>query len=218
MTANLLPLVDRFAGVTVLVLGDLMLDRYLWGTVSRISPEAPVPVLRVREEDARLGGAGSVIANLAALGAKVRPVSVIGADTPGDALAGLLEQLDCDMSGIVRSDEVQTTVKTRVIARVQHLLRIDRDAEPPGPGVQGQLREAALARLEGADVVLVSDYARGVLSDELCRELFRAARERGDARARESRVRDLGDGEDDEGGDGARDDAAIPRQARHLHR
>ena len=179
MTANLLPLVDRFAGVTVLVLGDLMLDRYLWGTVSRISPEAPVPVLRVREEDARLGGAGSVIANLAALGAKVRPVSVIGADTPGDALAGLLEQLDCDMSGIVRSDEVQTTVKTRVIARVQHLLRIDRDAEPPGPGVQGQLREAALARLEGADVVLVSDYARGVLSDELCRELFRAARERG---------------------------------------
>ncbi|MGE0712512.1 MAG: D-glycero-beta-D-manno-heptose 1-phosphate adenylyltransferase [Planctomycetota bacterium] len=179
MSLSLLPLVERFAGVPVLVLGDLMLDRYLWGEVSRISPEAPVPVLRVTREEVRLGGAGSVIANLAALEAEVHAVGVLGLDGPGDALARLLGEHGVDTGAIVRDAAVQTTQKTRVMARAQHLLRIDRDAEPPPPAVRARLREVALERVERVGAVLVSDYARGVLSDELCAELFAAARRRG---------------------------------------
>jgi D-beta-D-heptose 7-phosphate kinase/D-beta-D-heptose 1-phosphate adenosyltransferase len=179
MPVNLLPLVDGFAGVPVLLLGDLMLDRYLWGSVTRISPEAPVPVLRVTEEKSHLGGAGSVIANLAALGADVHPVGVLGEDAAGDTLARMLEESGVDTSGIVRDARVQTTQKTRVLSRTQHLLRIDRDAEPPPPEVMARLSTAALAKLDHVKAVLISDYARGVLSEELCRELFAAARQRG---------------------------------------
>ncbi|MBL4850478.1 MAG: bifunctional heptose 7-phosphate kinase/heptose 1-phosphate adenyltransferase [Planctomycetes bacterium] len=180
MSERLLPLLDRLAGVPVLVLGDLMLDRYLWGAVSRISPEAPVPVLRVTSEDSRLGGAGSVIANLSALGAEVHAVAAFGCDAPGDALAKLLEELPgVDSSGIVRDPSLTSTQKTRAIARAQQLIRIDRDAAPPGPAVRARLREAIRAKLDHVAAVLVSDYARGVLDAELCEELSREARARG---------------------------------------
>ena len=185
MTVNLLPLLDTFPGVPVLLLGDLMLDRYLWGDVSRISPEAPVPVLKVSREDARLGGAGSVIANLVALGAEVHPLGVLGADLPGDRMLELLEQLSAaapgrvDTSGIQRDASVHTTQKTRLIARTQHLLRIDRDADHlPGAALE-ELERSALARLEQVKVVLISDYGRGVLQGALCRKVAAEARRRG---------------------------------------
>src|SRR5690606_37092343 len=113
MTANLLPLVEALAGVEVLLVGDLMLDRYVWGDVSRISPEAPVQVLRVEREEVRLGGAGSVIANLSALGARVHALGVLGTDGPGDRSAALLSELPgVDANGIVRDPAVPTTEKT----------------------------------------------------------------------------------------------------------
>jgi D-beta-D-heptose 7-phosphate kinase / D-beta-D-heptose 1-phosphate adenosyltransferase len=178
--SDLLPLLDRLAGVPVLVLGDLMLDRYLWGAVSRISPEAPVPVLRVTEEDNRLGGAGSVIANLSALGAEVHAVGAFGCDVPGDAMAELLESLPgVDSEGIVRDPSLSSTQKTRAIARAQQLIRIDRDAEAPGPSVRAKLLEAVRAKLDHVRAILISDYARGVLDEELCAEVAREARARG---------------------------------------
>ena len=180
MTADLLRLLDQLEGVPVLLLGDLMLDRYIWGEVSRISPEAPVPVLRVTREDVRLGGAGSVIANLAALGAEVHAFGVLGIDAPGDAMLGLLNDLErVDASGIVRDVGVETTQKTRLIARTQHMLRIDHDAhEIPGPVLE-RLRDAVIARLDRVRAVLVSDYGRGVLDGGLCREIALEGRRRG---------------------------------------
>ena len=178
--SDLLPLLDRLAGVPVLVLGDLMLDRYLWGAVSRISPEAPVPVLRVTAEDSRLGGAGSVIANLSALGAEVHAVGVFGCDVPGDAMAELLAALPgVNSDGIVRDPSLSSTQKTRALARAQQLIRIDRDAEPPGPAVRKRLLEAVRAKLDHVRAILISDYARGVLDEALCTELAREARARG---------------------------------------
>lgn len=178
--SDLLPLLDRLAGVPVLVLGDLMLDRYLWGAVSRISPEAPVPVLRVTEEDSRLGGAGSVIANLSALGAEVHAVGAFGCDVPGDAMAELLESLPgVNAEGIVRDASLSSTQKTRAIARAQQLIRIDRDAEPPGQSVRERLLQAVRAKLDRVQAILISDYARGVLDEALCAELAREARARG---------------------------------------
>ncbi|RMG16358.1 MAG: D-glycero-beta-D-manno-heptose 1-phosphate adenylyltransferase [Planctomycetota bacterium] len=179
MTQNLLPHLDRFAGVPLLVLGDLMLDRYLWGGVSRISPEAPVPVLKVEREDARLGGAGSVVANLAALGAQVEAVGVLGDDAPGERMLELFAELGVSTGGIVRDAAASTTQKTRVIARTQHVLRIDRDAPGVPEAALERLREAALARLDGVAAVLVSDYGRGVLDGGLCAELAREARRKG---------------------------------------
>jgi D-beta-D-heptose 7-phosphate kinase/D-beta-D-heptose 1-phosphate adenosyltransferase len=180
MSANLLQLLDRMEGAPVLLLGDLMLDRYLWGEVSRISPEAPVPVLKVVREDRRLGGAGSVLANLSALGAQVHAVAVLGDDPAGDRTRELLDALPgVDASGVLTSGAVHTTQKTRLIARAQQLMRIDRDAEGVPDDVADQLRDAALERLDLVKAVLVSDYARGVLTDDLCRVVFSAARERG---------------------------------------
>jgi D-beta-D-heptose 7-phosphate kinase / D-beta-D-heptose 1-phosphate adenosyltransferase len=179
VTASLLPLLDRFEGVPVLLLGDLMLDRYIWGEVSRISPEAPVPVLQVVREDARLGGAGSVIANLAALGANVHACGVLGADLPGDKMLELLEALEgVDTSGIVRDSETHTTQKTRLIARNQHMLRIDRDAVDLPVSALASLRERVLEKLEKVKAVLISDYDRGVLDGDLCAFVAAEARKR----------------------------------------
>ena len=179
MTADLLPLVADLADTPVLVLGDLMLDRYLWGTVSRISPEAPVQVLKVDREENRLGGAGSVVANLAALGARVHAFGVIGADVPGDRLLALLAEQGLDPSGLLRDEGVATTQKTRVIARAQHLLRIDRDAADLPQRLLDDLEQRALARLDEVAAVLLSDYGKGVFAGELGRRVAAAGRARG---------------------------------------
>lgn len=179
-TANLLPLLPRFRGVPVLLVGDLMLDRYLWGDVNRISPEAPVPVLKVTREETRLGGSGSVVANLAALGAEVRPVGVLGADQAGDRVLELLAEHGVTEHGVMRDPGSPTTQKTRLVARTQQLLRLDHDTSGTIPAqLERRLLARALELLGGVKVVLVSDYGRGVLSGDLCRRLAEAARARG---------------------------------------
>jgi D-beta-D-heptose 7-phosphate kinase / D-beta-D-heptose 1-phosphate adenosyltransferase len=177
--ASLLPLVGRFQGVPVLLVGDLMLDRYLWGDVSRISPEAPVPVLRVTREEVRLGGAGSVLSNVAVLGASPRFVGLVGQDPAGDAVLDLFRKLGVPTDGLVRDGSQPTTQKTRLIARTQQMLRLDHDASGAiGPELERRLLELALERLDGCAAVLVSDYGRGVLSGGLCRTLAAEARRR----------------------------------------
>ena len=157
-------LLDRLKGRKVVVLGDLMLDEYLFGEVNRISPEAPVPIVRVLRERAVLGGAANVAANLKAVGAEPVVVGTLQDDLAGERLLRLLVGLDIHSEGVVLDSSRPTIIKTRVIAQQQQMLRIDR--EEPGP-----LEEDAIAGLVAsleravpdAGAVVVSDYAKGVV-------------------------------------------------------
>jgi len=146
----------------VLVVGDVMLDRYWYGDASRISPEAPVPVLLFREEEYRLGGAANVAANCAALGAKTTLLSVVGKDDAGSRLARMLKGEKVD-ARLHRDARVHTTQKLRVIARRQQLLRIDMEAPPSSEVLAAKLAEFREA-LAACDVVLLSDYGKGGLA------------------------------------------------------
>lgn len=151
-----------FAKARVLVVGDVMLDRYWFGNVARISPEAPVPVVHVQRSEERPGGAANVARNAAALGARVTLLSVVGRDEAGVQLAKLLKRdrvvarLHCDAS-------VATTVKLRVIGRQQQLLRVDFETAPGHEVLAAKLREYR-SLLRGHDVVILSDYGKGGLA------------------------------------------------------
>lgn len=170
---------DRFRRVRVLVAGDLMLDHFVWGRVDRISPEAPVPVVRVTDESRRLGGAANVIHNVCALGGRVLACGVVGTDVSGRELLDALRALGVDTDGVVAGRDAATTRKTRIIAHQQQVVRLDRE----GNG-QGQSRAAArargflLANVHRADVVVVSDYGKGLVTPALLAGLaaLRAAR------------------------------------------
>jgi rfaE bifunctional protein kinase chain/domain len=160
-------ILSGFSGKRVLVIGDLMLDHYLWGNIRRISPEAPVPVVEVQSETHRPGGAANVIHNLNAIGAKVFAIGVVGDDSNGHTLTSLLESANIDATGIVADTGRPTTIKTRVIARSQHILRADREDRRT---VSGEIREQLENRIresEKVDVIFVSDYAKGLVSHEL---------------------------------------------------
>jgi rfaE bifunctional protein kinase chain/domain len=146
----------------VLVVGDVMLDRYWFGEVSRISPEAPVPVARITRTEERPGGAANVARNVAAIGGRVDLLAVVGTDEPGAALARLLEA-DGVHAQLTRDATVNTTVKLRVIGRQQQLLRIDFE-NPPAPEALEAKRADFDARLSTAKVVIFSDYGKGGLA------------------------------------------------------
>src|SRR6185312_15915165 len=120
MPTRLIELVERLAGRTVVLVGDLMLDKYLYGDAERLSPDAPVPVLQFRREDARLGGAGRVAADLATLGASVRVVSILGADEAGAQVRKMLGEWSCDLSGVVEVAGRPSTSKVRLVGLAQH--------------------------------------------------------------------------------------------------
>ena len=177
---SLLHALGRVGRPRVAVVGDLILDRYVVGDVARISPEAPIPVLAARSEELRLGGAGNVAANLAAMGADVAMVALVGDDGRGRALRELLEELSIDASGVAIDPERPTIEKTRLLSGVQQMLRVDREDASPLEG-EGAARvlEAARAAVERADAVVLSDYGKGLLTAELDAALIAAARERG---------------------------------------
>ena len=159
-------LLPRLKGRRVGVLGDLMLDRYLWGTASRLSPEAAVPVVDFAEQSECLGGAGNVAANLAALGARVEAFGVIGEDEPGRALRACLRAAGIREQGIVAAKSRITTVKTRVIARHQQIVRIDHERREPVPApVEEKLFRQLLSVLRKLDGLVLSDYDKGLITD-----------------------------------------------------
>jgi D-glycero-beta-D-manno-heptose-7-phosphate kinase len=168
-------ILDAARAVRVLVVGDVMLDVYLRGAASRISPEAPVPVVRVEEESRALGGAANVAANVAALGARCELIGCIGEDAAG---AGLVEELDrhgIGAAGLVRTAGRPTTVKTRVMARHQQVARFDHETEADLPVEQGAALVATVqAQLEGADVLVLEDYNKGVLTKQVIHQLVAA--------------------------------------------
>lgn len=177
MTVN--AILDRFSRLRLLVAGDVMLDRYWWGQAHRLSPEAPVPVVRIERTSLLPGGAANSAANLVSLGARATLVGVIGEDTEGAELGALAERLGIDPSGLVRTAR-PTTTKTRVVAHHQHVVRVDaEDTEPVAAGDGSRVRAAIEARLAECDGVLVSDYAKGVITPELLEPVLAAARERG---------------------------------------
>lgn len=165
---------DAVKRARILVVGDLMLDRYWFGEVERISPEAPVPVVRVARRDDRLGGAANVARNVAALGAQACVIGVVGDDEPGRRVASLLHEAGI-ASTLVQAQDCPTTLKLRVLGRQQQLLRIDFE-ETLGPDVLRDIREQVDVVLAGYDVLILSDYAKGVLAEvEILIERARAA-------------------------------------------
>ena len=172
-------LLERAAGGVVACIGDVMLDRYVYGTVERVSPEAPIPVMTHGRESEMLGGAGNVARNLAALGAEVRLAGVVGQDAAAAALGRLLDQEDRLMAQLIVEPQRPTTVKTRFVAAGQQLLRVD--AEGAGPleaQTDEQLTGAAASAVAGADAVLLSDYAKGALSGSVIAACLEAAQAR----------------------------------------
>ncbi|MGH8324442.1 MAG: bifunctional heptose 7-phosphate kinase/heptose 1-phosphate adenyltransferase, partial [Steroidobacteraceae bacterium] len=162
----LLAVLDRYPGLHLWVVGDLMLDEYVMGAVERISPEAPVPVVRVRDTEHRLGGAANVARQVAALGAAVSLAGVIGDDAAGDDLLRLCEVSKIDTRAVVRLPERRTTRKLRILGHSQQVLRLDwEDVKPCAP--QATVRMVSrLADGPRPDAIILSDYAKGVLTPE----------------------------------------------------
>ena len=168
--------ITRFKSCKVLVVGDLMIDEYVWGSVDRISPEAPVQVVAVTDEDYTLGGAGNVVNNLVALGATVQTIGVIGNDANGQLLLDKLQGLNAGIAGVIAETDRPTTVKTRILANHQHVLRIDREIRTDIAGdTFTKLSDAALALIPAADVVLVSDYGKGLITRDFLAHVVRCA-------------------------------------------
>jgi D-beta-D-heptose 7-phosphate kinase/D-beta-D-heptose 1-phosphate adenosyltransferase len=165
--------------IRALVVGDLMLDVYLWCSTERISPEAPVPIVDIRREDIRLGGAGNVISNLRALGAQVMVASVLGDDDNGLQLRGMLEELEIPTAGLVTVPGRTTARKTRILASNQQVLRVDRESrEWITPSFEQQLVDYIAAHAQDLQVILVSDYQKGVLTESLLQAIIELGRSR----------------------------------------
>ena len=164
---RLASLLADFRRARVLVVGDLMLDRFIWGDVRRISPEAPVPVVQVTRESMHPGGAGNVVANLASLGARPRVLGWVGRDAAGTAIRGLLDDLGADARGVLVSDATATIENTRIIAHHQQVVRLDREPYRPGEAIERELVRRVRAELSRAQVVIVSDYGKGTIHPAL---------------------------------------------------
>ena len=168
--------IKKFAGCRILVAGDLMVDEYLWGDVERISPEAPVQIVSVASEEHTLGGAGNVISNLVALGAKVSAAGVIGSGTNGQLVLTKLNALGVNTRGVVQDPQRPTTRKTRIIADHQHVLRFDREVKTEiSRQTMNKIARAAAEMSADADLILVSDYGKGLITKALMTKLIAAA-------------------------------------------
>lgn len=171
--------IESFSGRRVLVVGDAMVDRFVWGEVDRISPEAPVPVVRVERESDRPGGAANVAANLASLGAAALLAAAVGTDEAAAALRALLESEGIEPLLVPEASRA-TPLKTRVIARSQQVVRVDREsAQPVSERTRAELEALVLGALPRVDAVVISDYDKGVVGPELLRAVLPRARQAG---------------------------------------
>jgi rfaE bifunctional protein kinase chain/domain len=173
-------LTDGFSGKRIIVLGDVMLDEFIWGRVKRISPEAPVPVVEVERQTLALGGAGNVASNLIALGAVPLTLGVVGDDNDAERLRIALETLGVPTSGLVVDSVRPTTLKTRIIAHNQQVVRADRESRLPLPQAAEDLVIDVFRReVESADGLVISDYSKGVLTAGVLKSVLSIANERG---------------------------------------
>ncbi len=179
---NIDEILRGFTKLNVLIVGDVMIDRYLHGKVNRISPEAPVPVVELQKTEDRLGGAANVALNIKALGATPYLYSIIGADTEGGIFLELMQEKDLPLMGIMRSEERKTTVKTRIMAGTQQMLRVDSEMTHDTEGV---LQNNFVAQIEvllnqkDIHVIIFQDYNKGVLSLKTIKEVTNLALKKG---------------------------------------
>lgn len=178
--ARLGAVLDGFAGKRILVIGDLMLDEFVWGKVSRISPEAPVPIVTVTGESYYPGGAANVARNVRELGAEVAVMGITGADAAGSRLLRLLEDAGIDASSVELEADASTTLKTRVIARNQQVVRVDRERILPLTPAQAERSMRYLDRsIAAIDGIIVADYGKGFVTQPMADHICRAAAEHG---------------------------------------
>ncbi len=190
--SRLQKILSRFPRQNILVVGDVMLDHFLWGKVSRISPEAPVPVVEITRESYFPGGAANVARNLRALGAKVQMLGVLGHDHAGSELRALLDQQGINTDGLFVDPTRPTTVKTRIVAHHQQVVRFDKERPAAlSPELAGQLLAHYEATLPDVSAVIFEDYAKGVLSQSLLDAMHRLARRRGKVTAADPNARHL---------------------------
>ncbi|MFH1215278.1 MAG: D-glycero-beta-D-manno-heptose-7-phosphate kinase [Pseudomonadota bacterium] len=165
---NLHDAIQKFSSARVLVIGDIIVDHFIWGTVTRISPEAPVPVVNVTDESLLLGGSANVLHNLYDLGGSATLCGVIGNDFMGDHMISLLEKMNSPTSGVIRSDDRPTTKKTRIVAQSQQVVRFDREKSGPLPHETIDSLLAFIdANISSFDAVIISDYSKGVICARL---------------------------------------------------
>lgn len=175
-TQDLIEAISRFDKVRILVIGDVIVDQFIWGKVSRISPEAPVPVVNVNREEFLLGGSANVLKNIYSLGGQGALCGVIGSDSMGEQLTRLVQDLPSPLEGLVKAGR-PTTVKTRVVAQGQQVVRFDREQD----GVPGKATLAALIsylekNLQDFDAVIISDYSKGVVNESFMIRLHQLRR------------------------------------------
>ncbi len=172
-TVNLIKHIENFAGKKILVIGDVMLDEYLWGQVERISPEAPVPLIDVEKETVGVGGAANVSANILSMGGQPILAGVVGDDQAGETMKTLLIEMGIDNNGIFSCRDRPTTRKTRVIAGDQQLVRIDKENRSEIEGsVKDQLWDFIMEKRGKIDAVLIEDYNKGLLDKELIKQIL----------------------------------------------
>jgi D-beta-D-heptose 7-phosphate kinase/D-beta-D-heptose 1-phosphate adenosyltransferase len=175
--ARLKQVILKFSKAKVLVVGDLILDEFIWGNVSRISPEAPVPVVWVDSENFMPGGASNVANNIRALGGEVHVAGVVGNDSRGEVLLGLLRKKGVNCDGIFSDRSRPTTQKTRVIAHHQQVVRIDREIVKPIPeAVLDDILAYIRETLPKMDALIIEDYGKGVIVPKLVREIVKVAK------------------------------------------
>jgi rfaE bifunctional protein kinase chain/domain len=178
--SRLKKLVQTFKKKRIAVVGDVMVDKYVWGSVLRISPEAPVPVVEVEKETDRLGGAANVANNIKSLGGEPLLVGVIGSDANGATLTRLLKEQGCSTAGIVRDASRPTTNKTRVIAHSQHVVRIDHEQRRDiSSSVQEQILSVLRRNIGSLDGIIFEDYNKGVIVKTLIHRIVELARKHG---------------------------------------
>ena len=172
-------LIHRWRDLRVLVIGDVMLDEYRVGEVARVSPEAPVPVIRVDGVRQALGGAGNVACNIQSLGARCDLVGVIGNDAEGESLLGAMAEAELDSKGIIRSDSRPTTHKMRIVAGTQQMARLDRESTADLTERERMALDVVIEeRLAGCDLVVLEDYDKGLFAGSLAHRVIRAAKAR----------------------------------------
>ncbi len=174
-------LFDRVAGLKVGVIGDLMLDTYWWGNVERISPEAPVPVVAVSKKEQRIGGAGNVALNVAAMGASVNMISVLGKDDDGAQVIKLLQDNNIGTTHLVNSGHRITTNKIRIISRNQHMMRLDAEVTEDMTGEDEKFLLQAFEKYiaaEKPDVIILEDYNKGVLTEKVISNIIGLCKEK----------------------------------------
>jgi rfaE bifunctional protein kinase chain/domain len=177
---KLMRIAKALRGRRIGVAGDFMLDRYVWGSATRLSPEAPVPVVDFANESQVLGGAGNVARNLAALGAKVVPFGVVGEDEEGRAIQSLVVAAGMAVKGVAADSSRLTTVKTRIVAKHQQIVRVDRERrEALSRTLEDRLVRAIKAALPRLDALVVSDYDKGVVTDSLADRVLTECHRRG---------------------------------------